>query len=134
MCVSKFDKLLTRNVPHILEKIFLSVDYNTFKKCQEVSKDWKNLLISEPYLEKGKIIFCEQIRNDLMISTNKGKIDIIIKLFSSFRIDVNFISKKCMNMSPLAVATCSGHEDVIQLLLDKGAEPNLALPSWQEEQ
>ena len=37
MCVSKFDKLLTRNVPHILEKIFLSLDYNTFKKCQEVS-------------------------------------------------------------------------------------------------
>ena len=66
MSVSEFNKLLRRNVPHILEKIFLSVDYNTFKKCQEVSKDWKNLLISETFLERGKTIFCEQIRNDLM--------------------------------------------------------------------
>ena len=69
MCVSELDKLFRRNVPHILEKIFLSVDYNTFKKCQEVSKDWKNLLISETFLERGKTIFCEQIRNDLMHST-----------------------------------------------------------------
>ena len=93
-----------RDVPHILEKIFLSLDYNAFKKCQEVSKDWKNLLISEPFLERGKTIFCEQIRNDLMHSTKEGNIDKIIKLFSRFRIDVNFISENDMNMSPLTLA------------------------------
>ena len=133
MCVSELYKLFRRNVPHILEKIFFSLDYNTFKKCHDVSKDWKNLLISETFLERGKTIFCEQIRYDLMLSTKEGNIDMIIKLLSSFRVDVNFISENDMNLSPLALAALKGHDEVIELLLDKGAEPNVALPGWQAE-
>ena len=32
MGVCAFDTLLTRNVPHILEKIFFSLDYKSFQK------------------------------------------------------------------------------------------------------
>ena len=31
MAASEFDRLFTKNVPHILEEIFFGVDYNSFK-------------------------------------------------------------------------------------------------------
>ena len=42
--------LFTRSVPHILEKIFFSLDYESFMRCSEVNKTWNDLLTSEPYL------------------------------------------------------------------------------------
>lgn len=134
MSVSEFDRLLTRNVPHILEKIFLSMDYKTFKECQEVSKEWNNLLMSESFLTRGKTIFCEEIQSELIDATKSGNIDIIIKLLSSFRIDVNFTSEKynhadkyaCKHMSPLGYASWKGHRDLVKLLLDREAQPNMA--------
>ena len=33
-----FDEIFTKTRPHILEKISLSLDYETFKSCQEVNK------------------------------------------------------------------------------------------------
>ena len=53
-----FDMLFTRSVPNILEKIFLSLDYNSFKACLEVSKAWKGLLVSESFKRKAKLVFC----------------------------------------------------------------------------
>ena len=50
-----FNVLFTRNVPHILEKIFLSLDLESYANCQEVSSVWKNLLTSENYLGKAKM-------------------------------------------------------------------------------
>ena len=44
-----FNKLFAMNVPHILEKIFFSLDYDAFKTCAEVSNTWKELLSSESY-------------------------------------------------------------------------------------
>ena len=35
---SSFDVLLNKNVPHVLEKIFLSLDYASFKSCLQVSQ------------------------------------------------------------------------------------------------
>ena len=52
-----FDKLFTKSVPYILEKIFLSLDYETFKKCREVSNAWKEQLTSESYQQKAKSVF-----------------------------------------------------------------------------
>lgn len=43
-----FDKLLAKNVPHILEKIFLSLDIESFKNCMEVCQAWRSLLASYP--------------------------------------------------------------------------------------
>ena len=41
-----FDKLFTNSVPHILEKVFFSLDYNSFKSCLEVSRTWNEQLTS----------------------------------------------------------------------------------------
>ena len=39
-----FGTLFTRNVPHILERIFLSLDYYSFNECLNVNKAWNGLL------------------------------------------------------------------------------------------
>ena len=54
---SPFDKLFTRNVPHIYEKIFLSLDYYSFKSCLMVNKKWNQVLTSESFQKMGKSSF-----------------------------------------------------------------------------
>ena len=50
----EFDRLFTKRVPHIHEKIFFSMDYETFKKCLEVSKSSHDVLTSV-FSQKGQI-------------------------------------------------------------------------------
>ena len=52
-----FDKLFTKSVPHILEKIFFSLDFKSFNTCMDVSKTWRDLLTSDSYLAKGRLVF-----------------------------------------------------------------------------
>ena len=65
MAYCAFNMLFTRSVPHIHEKIFLSMDYESFKNCLEVSKSWNNLLISEHFQLMGKPVFCLQLQKEL---------------------------------------------------------------------
>ena len=57
----EFDRLFTKKVPHIHEKIFFSLDYESFKNCVEVSKSWNDLLTSDNFLRRGKSVFFENI-------------------------------------------------------------------------
>ena len=52
MAVCEFDKLFTRNVPHILERIFFSLDYVSFTACRDVCEAWSELHSSEVYRRK----------------------------------------------------------------------------------
>ena len=61
MTPSHFDILLSRNVPHILESIFFSLDYESFKECFAVSKTWHTLFKSEMYQKKAKSLFHDEI-------------------------------------------------------------------------
>ena len=49
-----FDRLFSRNAPHILEMIFFSLDFCSFRRCREVSRAWNRLLVSEPFQRKAK--------------------------------------------------------------------------------
>ena len=49
--------MLKRNVPHIWEKIFLSLDYASFQNCLRVSHEWNNVLESESFSAKVKSTF-----------------------------------------------------------------------------
>ena len=60
-----FDTLFSKCVPHILETIFFSVDYRTYKACLEVNSTWKKLLTSERYIAKGKSVFYKEIWKDV---------------------------------------------------------------------
>ena len=50
-----FDLLLSKSVPHVLEKIFFSLDYESFKNCQEVCNGWKKSLTSERFQRKASL-------------------------------------------------------------------------------
>ena len=56
-----FDKLFTKSVPHILEKIFLSLDYKSFKTCLDVSKTWRDLLNSDSFSAKVRLVFHNEL-------------------------------------------------------------------------
>ena len=64
MASCAFDSLLTKSVPHILEKIFLSLDYESYKTCVRVRNAWKELLLSEPFQGKAKASFRKEILMD----------------------------------------------------------------------
>ena len=49
---SGFDLLLETYVPHIWEKIFLSLDYDSFKNCLKVSKAWNDVFHTESFQAK----------------------------------------------------------------------------------
>ena len=48
-----FDMIFEKNVIHIHEKIFLSLDIKSFKNCLRVCKQWNQLLTSEDFLRKA---------------------------------------------------------------------------------
>ena len=125
MAACEFDRLFTtQNVPHIFEEIFFCMDNNSFKKCLEVSRSWNDLLTSESFLRRGKNIFCKDIQKELRLAAERGNVDIIRRVLSSFMVDMNFKTER--NRSPLILAARKGHKDVVKLLLDRGAEPNMA--------
>ena len=50
-----FDLLFSKNVPHILEKIFLYMeDYDSFKACQDVCIAWRALFSSEAFKKRAR--------------------------------------------------------------------------------
>ena len=63
-----FDKLFKRNVPHILEKIFLSLDTKSYMCCLDVNKSWKDLLTSEAMI-KTVLIYLSSLKNGVSKST-----------------------------------------------------------------
>ena len=67
-----FNKLFTKSVPHILEKIFFSLDYKSFKICKEVSNSWNDLLTLESFKRMGKSVFREVIVDELVHASFNG--------------------------------------------------------------
>ena len=87
-----FNTLFSKNVPHILENIFFSVDYASYKICLEVNSEWKELLTSERYITKGKTVFKEEIMKDeekLSKAARADNTDEAIRILSSGMVNVN---------------------------------------------
>ena len=121
MAACDFDRLFTTNVPYIRAKIFCSLDYKSFKTCLEVTKSWREFMTTEPFYVKR---FRKDIQRDIMKAAEVGNVDIILTLLSCFRIDVNYVTRK--KETPLFMAARCGHANVVELLLDNGAKPNMA--------
>ena len=124
-CVTVFCTLFTKSVPHILERIFFSLDYESFKKCLEVSTAWKELLTSESFIIRGKMVFREEILRDektLPDASGRGKLDKVRNLLSTGMVDVDCADQGWPHPTPLYKAAYCGHEDVIDALLEGGAD------------
>ena len=122
----EFDRLFTKNVPHILEIIFLSLDGKSVLNCMEVSKYWNDFLTSESFRKKGETIFCKDLWRELSKAAKDGNTDMVRRILASGMVEMTNKNKE-PGTSPLLVAAEMGHKDVVQLLLlmDKGADPNI---------
>ena len=121
-----FGKLWRKNVPHILEKIFFSLDYESYKQCLKVCNDWNKQLKSESFLTLAKTLFLWAIKQDerkLWHASNNGNTEEVMRLLASGMVDVNCV-RGWNNTVPLYEAASWGHEDVVQMLLNEGAEPS----------
>ena len=120
------ETLFGTHVPHILEKIFLSLDYESFKSCTEVNSVWKEKLTSESLQKKGKSVFREEIMEDeknLWIFSQNGDANKVRRLISSRLVDINSNNNDA-SVTPLHEAARYGHKDVVEILLGGGADPN----------
>ena len=120
----EFDRLLSKVVPHIHEKIFFSMDYASFKNCLDVSMQWHEILTTEYFKRKGKYVFHQEMHMEVMEAAEQGNVAKILQILNNFMIDINFTTAGRWNDSILMMAAKNGHKDVVRLLLDNGAEPN----------
>ena len=114
----EFDRLLTKSVPHIFEKIFFSLDYESFKNCRNVCQAWKELFASKRYCKREKQILQDE-RHLLSGEANAAEVKRLLMRGVSPNV------KDRRGMTPLIAAAKKGNKDMVQMLLDRGAEPNM---------
>ena len=133
---SAFDLLFAKNVPHILENIFFSLDYRSFQTCYKVSKVWGEFLSSQS---------CQNLFEKMLIKKEENEKKLKAALFPRKSRDsrkiqelisnADWIDFNCAKLwnhgTPLMEATWEGLNDMVQILLDGGADPNLADPCWR---
>ena len=118
-----FNILFTTSVPHILEKIFFSLDYASFKKCMEVNKSWHDLLASKSFKQIGKLAFQGEIETALWNAVIKGIANDVRTVISSGMVNIECTNKYAtppLGWTPLHVAASVGYHDVLEVLLEAG--------------
>ena len=125
-----FNTLLSKSVPHILEKIFFSVDCKSFDACREVCSTWKELLASDKYQKKYDEMLIEKVDKErkLLDASANGRAKDVSQLLT-YGVDPNCQQSSgdnmaCKTAAPLHLAIFNNHIDVVKILLDEGADPN----------
>ena len=118
-----FDKLFLRNVPHIMEKIFFSSDYMSFKTCMRVNKTWRYLLITARYQKELPRLLNEKYENEvkLHIASRHGNAEEVKRLICKHMVNVN-IKMGWEGSTPLREAAFGGHNEVICILFEARAD------------
>ena len=125
----EFDRLFTTSVPYVLQKIFFSLDYDSFMKTREVCKAWNELHSSKSYRRAAENMLKEKKRNEerLCNFSMHGNYKEVSQLLS------NGVDPNCElsvdhgswgGRTPLCRAALYGHKDVAELLINSGADPD----------
>ena len=116
------DTLISISVPHIFEKIFSLLDYESYKKCSAVSTAWNKLLSSDCFQKLKKDLFHEDIEKEVKHALRMGNTAKIRILVSSGLADVMHVYGNLG--TPLHIAAKRGDRGLVQYILEKGAEIN----------
>ena len=119
---SVFNELSTKNVPHILENIFLYLDYESYKNCLRVSISWNKLLSQASFRKKAKLVLKEGIQKDrkkLWYASKQGNVEEVKDILSSALVGTHY---KMYGSTPLNQAAYKGHKDVVKMFLERGAD------------
>ena len=124
-----FEKLFNKSVPHILERIFFSLDYDSFMACRAVSKTWNELLSTEQYRNKSlEMLLMKQMNGaKLWKLLREGNAREVSELVSTTGVALNCESPQELGLTPLLFAVTHKQTDVARVLLKAGADPNRAL-------
>ena len=77
-----FGKLLNKNVPHILEHIFLSLDYWSFRKCHKVCSAWSEMLGTESFKRKSRAQYHDEMVGELIDAAYYGNAKEVNRILS----------------------------------------------------
>ena len=122
-----FETLFNKSVPHILEKIFFTLDYDSFLACRTVCKTLNDLLSSEPYQRRSKEMLEEKKKNEerlcrFAFNGNEEEVRNLI----SIGVNPNCREAEGYRWTPLYNAAIHSRTNITKLLLDAGADPNMA--------
>ena len=133
-----FVTLFSKDFPHIVEKIFFSLDYESYKNCMKVNSEWADLLTSERYETKAKVVFRVKIweyerelrvmeyerqrhraERQLQRAARMNDIDQARIILESGMVDVD--CGWVYGYTPLFEAVTKGHKEMARFLVSKGA-------------
>ena len=87
-----FEELFNKSVPHILERIFLSLDINSIQQCYKVCQQWKSFLTSEYFEMKVKSEFAWAIEDTFYNAAYCSDSLKVGTLLSYGLMDVNYVA------------------------------------------
>ena len=124
--LGSFETVFNKSVPHILEKIFFSLDYDSFMECKEVCKAWNDLFSSEHYKRRSEKMLVEKMENEqkLCNASFGGNVEEVRHLLS-IGVNPNCRESDHLRLTPLIKAAWRNRKDIVKLLLDRGADPNM---------
>ena len=125
MPAQDFDSLFTKTRPHILEIVCLCLDYETLRNCVKVNTAWRSVLTSKAFKKEAKSVFKEEILKEeekLLAALEEGNANEARQLLSIGIMDEDCADRR--GMTPLHWAAQKGLDDVVQLLIDRGADLN----------
>ena len=128
MAACEFDRLFVLSVPHVYEKIFFSLDYNSFKECMKVCRSWNDLLTSPSFQRIGKSTFCYAIYEELRKAIKNGQTQVVKGILSTGMVDIDYNTER--ERTPLYLAAWYAQSSIVQILLNAGADPNKKAKEW----